>query len=238
MKDGAGPAGALATLTIERRGRALAKPPATIGWHDRKRRAQVFGGHIDAGGANIAVEAGDGDVWPDPQQLQSLDAAPSPEAFEEAMTAAKRAKGLLQSVDLSVRAGDEVFVVGAVQTHEGHMSIRPMPDGTFLVSRVDPVRWARQARRASWAFSAVIVLVAAGLTVLATWPPAFGAWSTVGGAALLGFFLLVQPAGTWNRDRVREPSRKRLEGAWTLPRGELKPPRAAPGLPREARRES
>jgi hypothetical protein len=38
--------------------------------------------------------------------------------------------------------------------------------------------------------------------------------STLGGAACLGFFLIVQPAGTALRDAVRLPSRAWLRGRW------------------------
>jgi hypothetical protein len=55
-----------------------------------------------------------------------------------------------------------------------------------------------------------IVGGAAGCSALALSAPVFGPVSTVGGAACLAFFLLVQPLGTALRDRARAPAPSRL----------------------------
>ena len=52
-----------------------------------------------------------------------------------------------------------------------------------------------------------ILAAAAGCTALALRAPVFGPVSTVGGAACLAYFLLVQPAGTALRDFARAPRR-------------------------------
>jgi hypothetical protein len=197
--------GTLAVHRVEQVGRA-GSGEGTILFQDRAATGEVLGGTIaDEGGGEHALEpSAEAEVWVTAEELGRAGACASLEAFDHAYVSARKARGFSRTVEAPVSAGQEVFVVGSAR------------DG-WVVATMDPR--ALLARRATLAvgFIAGAIVLAAACTAVALWPPAFGSVSTVGGALCLGFFLLVQPAGTALRDAVLVPSRAPVRGRWTRP---------------------
>jgi hypothetical protein len=197
---GDGPGGAIATLSIEQIGRA-AEDAESIVFHDRGATGKVHGGVITLeSGAELALAAQeDVDVWAAAETIARAAACASPEAFDRAYESARKAKGFARTVAAPIGVGDEVFATR---------------DGRF-VSTIEPR--AALSKRALVALGFVIAEIglAAGCTLVALWPPVFGMVSTIGGALCLGFFLLVQPAGTALRDAILVPGRALVRGRWT-----------------------
>ena len=62
-----------------------------------------------------------------------------------------------------------------------------------------------------------MIMVISALTALVLQPPLMGTWSTVGGAGLLTYFLLVQPAGVSLREVMAAPDRRPVRSTWVEP---------------------
>ncbi len=197
---GDGPGGAIATLAIDQIGRA-ADDAASIVFHDRGAAGAVHGGAVAIeGGEEIALGAAEGvDVWVDAEAIARAAACASPEAFDRAYESARKAKGFSRTVAARIGVGEEVFATR---------------DGRF-VSTLDPRAALAKRALVALAFVAAEIGLAAGCTIVALWPPVFGTVSTVGGALCLGYFLLVQPAGTALRDAILVPGRAIVRGRWT-----------------------
>jgi hypothetical protein len=210
--------GALAVRRVEQVGRA-GSAEGTILFHDRGASGEVLGGTLEQeGGEEIEVEASpSAEVWLTAAELERAAACASAEAFDDAYASARKARGFSRTVTATVGAGQEVFVVRG----EG---------GALLVATMDPRGLLARKAALAAAFIAGALVLAAGCTAVALWPPVFGTVSTLGGALCLGFFLLVQPAGTALRDAVLVPSLAPLRGRWT--RAELTAGQRQAGLTR------
>jgi hypothetical protein len=203
---------ALATFTVEQLGRLTAAEPPAILFHDRGWKSTIAGGELTTdSGANITIEAspangdadgdsdGDAEVWIDDARIAGAAACEDLTAFERAAEPARKAKGFARSIVVDVREGATVWAARG------------------FVATLDPLAWCSKKSLLCVVFVAVELALAAAVTRAALFEPRFGLVSTLGGAAGLAYFLLVQPAGTWLRDRVRPPSRAFVLGRWARP---------------------
>ena len=219
VTSGAGPGGALAVHRIEQVGRAATNDDGgrrVILFSDRSLASEVFGGTVTRDGIeigiDIAVEADGGEVWVSPSTLGTSAACASDEIFDVAFAAAKKAKGYPRTVEAA--ATGEVFLFGQLRSRGDGLALGPAKPGGLLVATFDPRPWLDRQIAFVALFIAGDLAIAAACSAVALWPPRFGLVSTLGGAACLGFFLIIQPAGTAVRDAVRLPSRASLRGRW------------------------
>lgn len=213
--------GALAVHRVEQVGRAGAIE-GTILFHDRSACGEILGGALaEPDGGALTVEAvAVAEVWLTPGELARAAACASDAAFDQAEGHARKARGFSRTVNATVGADAEVFVLGEARG-AGHGDGRAL--SPILVATMDPR--ALLARKAALAatFVTVELVLAAACTAAALWPPVFGRISTVGGVLCLGFFLLVQPAGKALRDALLTPSRAPVRGRWTRGAGGTEP---------------
>lgn len=218
VTEGAGPGGALASQRVEQVGRAATQDDGgrrVIIFSDRSAVGEVFGGTAarDDSGAVITVDAeASAEVWLSAEELAARGACASDEAFDRAYADAKKARGFARAVEGA--ATGEVFLYGQLRPLGKGLALVPAKPGGLLVATFDPRPWIARKIGLAALFLAGELALAAACTAVALWPPRFGLVSTLGGAACLGFFLLVQPAGTALRDAVRLPSRAWLRGRW------------------------
>ena len=198
-----GPDGAFATHRVEQVGRA-ATDGSSILFHDRHAWGEVSGGALlTASGEALEVAPfAQAEVWLDAGLVAGAGACSSNDELDTAFTSARKVQGFKRTVVAKVREGDEVFFA------------RPPGGREALVATMDPRALLGKKAATAAAFIVAEIAAAAGCTALALRPPVFGAVSTVGGALCLGFFLLVQPAGTMVRDALLVPSRTALRGLW------------------------
>jgi len=208
--QGNGPGGALAALEIEQVGRLVAARVPSIVFHDRAYASRLYGGRLAVeDGAEIEVPASDrAEVWIEDEAFRDAAACASVAAFEVASVDAKKARGFARVVRAPLASGQEVFLGTISPDRHGE---RP------LVTAIDPRHWVARKTTLILAFVLVEIAVAGACTALALHPPLFGTVSTIGGAASLAFFLLVQPLGTKVRDAARLPSSAVRRGAWSRP---------------------
>ena len=218
VTQGAGPGGALAVQRVEQVGRAATQDDGgrrVILFSDRSAVGEVFGGTAarDGSGAVITVEAdASAEVWIPAAELAARGACASDEVFDRAYTDAKKARGFARAVEGA--ATGEVFLFGQLRPMGKGLALAPAKPGGLLVATFDPRPWVARKLALAALFLAGELALAAACTAVALWPPHFGLVSTLGGAACLLFFLLVQPAGTALRDAMRLPSRAWLRGRW------------------------
>ena len=181
----------------------------------------MFGGAIATMGGSIAIEAprdaAGVEVWAERERAHAAAACASTEAFDAALPEARKARGFVRTVALSIGLGTRVFVFGEVRRAEGRRVIGPAEDGTLVVSAIDPRAFCAEKQALCALFIVLVLAAAAGCTALALSEPRFGNLSKLGGLLGLGYFLLVQPAGVWLRNAVQRPSRAALRGRWTRP---------------------
>lgn len=220
VTSGAGPGGALAVHRIEQVGRAATNDDGgrrVILFSDRSLASEVFGGTVAREGSGAAIEieieadAG-AEVWVTPSTMVTSAACASDEIFDAAFAAAKKAKGYARTVEGA--ATGEVFLFGQLRARGDGLALGPAKPGGLLVATFDPRPWLDRKIALAALFIAGDLAIAAACSAVALWPPRFGLVSTLGGAACLGFFLIIQPAGTALRDAVRLPSRASLRGRW------------------------
>jgi hypothetical protein len=215
---GAGPGGALAVQRIEQIGRAATHDDGgrrVIHFQDRSAVGEVFGGTAtrEGTGAEILVDADAGaEVWLLATALAANAACASDEAFDRAFADAKKARGFTRAVEGA--ATDEVFLFGQLRPMGKGLALAPAKPGGLLVATFDPRPWLDRKIALAALFIVGELVIAAACSAVALWPPRFGLVSTLGGAACLGFFLVVQPAGTALRGALRLPSRAWLRGRW------------------------
>jgi hypothetical protein len=215
---GDGEDGALAAHEIEQIGRAtdIHDVPG-IQFSDRAFRSHVYGGALEVDGKKVRVEGGQGEVWPAREAQQRVWAMKDDAQFDALYKDSKTAKGSPRVVRTALAAGDDVWVSGVLAEKDGELVLEGTKERPLFVSGIDPHQWrAKQARIASF-FLLAELAVCAGLTRVALIPPYFegwGTWSTLGGAALLVFFLGVQPIGVGIEEGARDPSRAWLRGEW------------------------
>lgn len=205
--------GAIAVQRIEQVGRAVEGEDAIV-FHDRKAAGEVLGGALEAEGSTITIAAqAEAEVWLSADDLAKAAACPSAAAFDEAFPAARKARGFSRTVAAEV-AEREVFVHGRIEDRDGTRTVVPPARGAMLVATIDPRAFIAKKAALAGAFIVAELVLAAACTAIALWPPVFGRVSTIGGALGLGFFLLVQPAGTAVRDAILTPSRAPVRGTW------------------------
>jgi len=202
-KSGLGEGGALATHEVTQLGRALdAKLPA-IAFTDKSFGATLHGGEVEVDGAVLRLEAApDAQVWPLAARQRDARAQPDDATFD---AKARGARGVTYVVRTHVAKGDRVWLAG---TRDGE---------TFratAVALMDPRAFHSGAALRELLFALVAVAVLAALAAVALVPPAFGLVSTLGGVALLAYFLLVQPAGVALEEVLRPPPVAFLRGEW------------------------
>jgi hypothetical protein len=218
VTSGAGPGGALAVHRVEQLGRAATNDDGgrrVILFSDRSLAGEAFGGTVTREGSavEITVEAdGAAEVWVAASTLEASAACPSDAVFDAAFADAKKARGHARTV-LGAATG-EVFLFGQLRARGDGLALGPARPGGLLVATFDPRPWLDRKIALAALFIAGDLTIAAACSAVALWPPRFGLVSTLGGAACLGFFLIIQPAGTALRDAVRLPSRASLRGRW------------------------
>lgn len=199
--EAAGPEGVLARAEVDQVGRT--KGDGVVHFADRAHRSVGWAGVLEVGGERHSLELEGAEVWP---ELDARERAAAPESaaqLESVLPQAKRAKGWRRTVAVDV---------GAVGSTVYYLPARGQEPA--IVSAIDPLGWLRSKRRVALLFVFAELAVAAGCTVLALVPPAFGWVSMLGGAACLGFFLGVQPLGVALTDALRTPDRAYLRGRW------------------------
>ena len=215
---GLGPGGALAAQRVEQVGRAAMSDDGgrrVIHFADRSAAGEVFGGSAtrDEGDVEITVDAAaSAEVWFSREALAARGACASDQDFDRAFVQAKKARGFARAVEAAAR--DEVFLFGHLRPRGQGLALGPAKPGGLLVATFDPRAWITRKLGLAALFLVADLAVAAGCTAWALWPPRFGLVSTLGGAACLGFFLIIQPAGTALRDAIRLPSRAEVRGRW------------------------
>jgi hypothetical protein len=205
---GDGPGGAFAASVVKQIGRLTSAKAPTIGFHDQDYSSALYGGlvHRDDG-SQEDVASGRADVWVEDGRFHDAAAGPAGAApFESALAEAKKARGTLRTLHAAVVSGKEVVLATAFQGTD---------EERLFVATIDPIAWLRSKTRLASFFIASEVVIAALCTVACLHPPVFGTVSTLGGAASLAFFLLVQPIGTKVRDSLRTPNRQIRRGTWS-----------------------
>lgn len=235
--SGEGDDGALAAHEVEQIGRAtdIHEVPG-IQFSDRAFRSYVYGGTVEVGGKTIRVSAGEGEVWPARDAQQRVWAMKDDAQFDALYKDSKTTKGAPRVVRTALAAGDEVWVSGVLSERGGELVLEGTAERPLFVSGLDPHRWRAKQARLAWLFIVAELAVCAALTKVALIPPYFegwGTWSTLGGAALLVFFLGVQPIGVALEEGARDPSRAWLRGEWKRSRpigeeGNVGAPASAP----------
>ncbi len=209
----------VARVSVEQVGRHAAGGAPGIVWHDRSYASEALPGELEIEGHGVVhVEPHAAAVWVEAEELAARAACPNAAAFDEAFAAARKIKGSVRTVEVTLDPGRSVWVQGEVVTVGGVQRLAPLA-GELGFFTVHPRRYA--AQRARFVFSVFlpgILLGAAVPTLLALHAPVFETLTGKVGALLaLVFFLLVLPAGTAVRDYLRDPSRRILRGRWARP---------------------
>jgi hypothetical protein len=209
--------GPFAVRRIRQLGRAMTtKGPDRILFTDGAQSFEVRGGTLEADGAVLEVAqapAAASEVWIDAQRAREGTACRGAAAFDQAWPEASTFKGHAREVELEVRTGDRVWVLGARENDR----LVARADGPLLVSMVDPIAFVTKK-----AWLVVLFLVGAsvslaGVTALALWPPHFGVVSTIGGALGFVYFVGVTPIATAVRDAIKTPAQALVGALWQRP---------------------
>lgn len=222
---GAGDGGLLAALQVEQVGRAEEGETPAILFADRAAEGKVFGGvarlarsGLDAG-VEVEIEALPGAlVWVEQEELRRAAACPSAEAFARAYEEALKARGVRRGVSVGIGMDREVFLFGHFRPKGTGLALEPPRGEGVLIAAIDPRRWILGKMGLLAAFLIAELALAGVCTAVALARPHFGLVSSIGGALCLGYFLLVQPAGTMVRAAVETPERALLGGRWVLRR--------------------
>ena len=200
---GDGEGGAIAERRVHQVGRAVTKSgPDRILFTDRQSEMRITGGEIEVDGQALTLAAADGEVW-----ITGASGRREPPAFEAAWSRAGTNKGVESLLVMPLGAG-EVWIRGK---REGS-AMR-----ADLIAARCPIVVLSTARRRLVAFSVGAVVVLAGITVVCLTPPVFGTVSTLGGALMLGFFILIQPLAVMVRNATRPPPDQLVGGVWRRP---------------------
>jgi hypothetical protein len=200
---GDGPGGVLAAFEVVQRGRLAAVDPPSIRFSHRAHRHTVSGGCLALkDGSSVDIRSSEnGEVWIDDATFKAAASCPSDVAFERAAIDARKTAGFVRTLVVDMKVGRDVFVARG--------------EAGSLVATLDPRVWLARRMRLAHAFVMAEIVVAAACTATALHAPRFGTLSTLGGAASLAFFLIVQPLGTLVRDALCPPSRARRSTTWT-----------------------
>lgn len=210
----AGEGDRFAVRRIHQLGRAVTSGgPPTMLFTDGPQSFEVLGGAVRTAEGDVEIAPADpvrSEVWHDAARGAEA-VGGSAEAFDEALPAASKYKGFARDLEVEVRRGDRVWVVGA---RDGDALGAPEEAVPLLVSMVDPRAWIASRTRLVLGFVLASTTALVAVTALALWPPRFGLVSTIGGALGLVYFLAIQPLGTALRDALRTPARRLLNGEW------------------------
>ncbi|MCB9591728.1 MAG: hypothetical protein H6719_03255 [Sandaracinaceae bacterium] len=206
--------GPLAVRNVTQLGRAVTSGgPEQILFTDGPQSFEVLGGVIETDGGEVRIAAaqpGLSEVWLAPARADEAAACPSDEAFTEALGEASTYKGYRRDVEVAVRPGDRVWVIG----ERDDDVLGPREEEPLLVSMVEPMAWAAGRARLLVGFLVAGTAGLVAVTALALQAPWFGTVSTIGGLLAVVYFLAIQPLGTAVRDAVRTPARRPLGGTW------------------------
>jgi hypothetical protein len=215
-----------AVRRVAQTGRAITtKGPDRILFTDGPQSFEVIGGAVRTADGSVKVASALpvlSEVWVDTARAADATGCGGAQEFDEAWKKANTSKGLTRDVDIEVRAGDRVWVMGARE--EGGLVARE--DAPLIVSMVDPVAFCASRARLLLLFIGVGILALVGVTVLALWSPHFGTVSTLGGVLGVAYFLGIQPLGTAVRDAVKTPARRQVGALWQRPSADASPSRA------------
>jgi hypothetical protein len=205
---GDGPGGAFAACEVKQLGRLHSAAAKAIVFFDQSYGSVLYGGSLEGptGETTAVAPSQAARVWAADSEFRDDGASAGTSDFNAACVEAKKARGFPRTLRAPVAAGQTVFI--ATIASDASAEER-------LVATMDPRRWIETRARLALAFAFFEVAVAAACTALALHVPVFGTVSTVGGAACLAFFLLVQPLGTAVRDALRPPDRAPRRGKWT-----------------------
>ncbi len=205
----------LAIRHVAQLGRAVTSGGAPrILFTDGPQSFEVLGGAVETAEGVVRVapaQPGLSEVWVAPERAAEARACPSVELFEEAYGEASKYKGYARELEVPIRAGDRVWILGDRDRDE----LRPSETEPLVVSMVEPLLWVSEKTLLLVAFIAGASLALCAVTALALQQPWFGTLSTIGGALCVAYFLGVPPIGTAVRDAVRTPARQPLGGTWT-----------------------
>lgn len=210
--------GRIAVRRIRQIGRAMTtKGPDRILFTDGPQSFEVLGGIVRTDdGATVTVEPAqpaESEVWIDEARAADGVSCRDAAAFDEAWRPASTFKGFARDVELEVRTGDRVWVVG-VRRGDRVGAGEGVP---LLVSMVDPFAFCASRTWLLVGFLAGSAAALVAVTALALWPPHFGLVSTIGGALCVVYFLGIQPIGTAVRDAVKTPARRLVGARWQRP---------------------
>jgi hypothetical protein len=212
--------GPLAVQRVEQRGRAAAprRGRGVIHFGDRSMEGELLGGTLAIDGVEGEVTllpSREVEIWCLDGELERAAACPSDEAFDQAHEQAKKARGLLRTVEGAVLPGAQIFVYGDLRPWgKGHL-LGAAAEGGLLLATGDPRAFLLRTVLRFAAFIVAEIAVCAGATALALHEPVFELTSKLGAALCLLFFILVQPLSVSLRDASRLPSRAFLRGSWT-----------------------
>jgi hypothetical protein len=222
IASGDGPAGELAELEVEQVGRVGAGSGTRVLFHDRAHRSKVFGGELELeGGKRVRVlPSARAEVWADEDEVRRAAECPSAATFDEAVGAARKARGFTNLVRVAFEPGRRVTVAGRLHARAGALELVAPPGAAIVVSASAPSpQLYRRAVVVLAGFIPAIFAVAGVATHLALTAPLFESPLGKLGAALgVAHFLLVLPAGTAIRDFMRLPSERFVRGAWEAPK--------------------
>ncbi len=206
-----------AVRRIAQTGRAMTvQGPDRILFTDGPQSFEILGGPVRMADGVVEVAAAPpvlSEVWVAPERAAQEVACGGLAEFDEAWRKANTSKGLTRDVEVAVRAGDPVWVLGA----RAGDRLEATEDAPLVVSMVDPLEFCASRARLVTLFLLGSIVVLAGVTVLALWPPHFGLVSTLGGVLGVAYFLGIQPLGTAVRDAVKTPARRPVGALWQRP---------------------
>ncbi len=212
--EGKGPDGVFAVHHLEQRVRALDRPN-TLGFWDRTRAAELFGGTVSVGSTSVKVDAQPAQVWPsDERQAQAL---PLPATQFAALAGdAQKAAGALRRLDTPLKAQDTVYLAGTFRNGV----LGPAPDGGLLVSAVDPNGWASARQNLCLGFVALAFGWASLGTALAVGAgEPWGLVSKLGAVVLIALFLGLTPLCVKVRNACKTPDERDVGGTQAQPTG-------------------
>ncbi|MEZ4337395.1 MAG: hypothetical protein R3B82_12300 [Sandaracinaceae bacterium] len=132
----------IALRHVSQLGRAITtRGPERILFTDGPQSFEVLGGVVETGEGDLRVAAaqpGLSEVWVAPERAAQAGACPSPDEFDEAFGEASKYKGYSREIEIPIRAGDRVWIIG---DREGD-TVGPSESEPLFVSMVEPFGWA------------------------------------------------------------------------------------------------
>ncbi len=211
--------GEVAYHRVEQTGRSAGE--GQIFFHDRNYSGELVGGKLEviteAGPIQVELPAASEhtEVWPD---AVAADVRAAEVDFEAAQAQARRASGYRRQLRTPIHG--QVWVSAIVAPAEdGEVQLTVLApkraSDQIVVSAVNPKLWAKRSTAICIGFGSATLAVTTGCTILALWPPVFGAVSTVGALAGMAALLSNMLFGNLVRDAVRKPSERLVGGVWT-----------------------